>query len=285
MRYPDCAALARAGARLCLGALLAISSAQAAPLSAELARNAALPRAPLLNPELFERPARLREVRLAPDGAHLAWVEEVDGKAELHVTPLAGGPARPLATLDPQDRVHWSRDGAVLFVAQQDAVAAIGVRDGAGGRIAMLDKEGQQRFAGVDPSMPRHALLEENDTARGSTRLVRIGADGARSILYEGPGSVAAPCSSRTARPPSCAARTAISRSGSCSGAARTGSKPRAAGRCAPASRWRCRRTAAGCSCAPCTPMTAKRWSRCRSPRERAAWSIPIRTSWRTWSA
>ncbi|CAN7230941.1 S9 family peptidase [Massilia sp. LjRoot122] len=193
MRYPDCAALARAGARLCLGALLAISSAQAAPLSAELARNAALPRAPLLNPELFERPARLREVRLAPDGAHLAWVEEVDGKAELHVTPLAGGPARPLATLDPQDRVHWSRDGAVLFVAQQDAVAAIGVRDGAGGRIAMLDKEGQQRFAGVDPSMPRHALLEENDTARGSTRLVRIGADGARSILYEGPGSVAAP--------------------------------------------------------------------------------------------
>lgn len=192
MRHPVRAALARAGARLCLGALLAISCAHAAPLSGELARNAALPRAPLLDPKLFDLPERLRDVRLAPDGAHLAWVEDVDGKAELHVTPLAGGPARPLASLEPQDRVHWSRDGTVLFVAQEGGVAAIGVRDGAGGRIAMLDKEGNQRFAGIDRSMPRHALIEENDPARRRTRLVRVKADGARSILYDGAGAITA---------------------------------------------------------------------------------------------
>lgn len=192
MGHPVRAVLAQAGARLCLAALLAISWAHAAPLSGELARNAALPRAPLLDPALFDRPERLRDVRLSPDGAQLAWVEEVDGKAELHVAPLAGGPARPLASLDPQDRVHWSRDGTVLFVAQEGGVAAIGVRDGAGGRIAMLDKEGRQRFAGVDRSMPRHALIEEHDPVRHRTRLVRIGADGARGILYEGAGAITA---------------------------------------------------------------------------------------------
>lgn len=188
MRHPVCAALARAGARLCLGALLAVSCVHAAPLSEVLARNAALPRAALLDPALFERQERLREVRLAPDGAHLAWVEEADGKAELSVMPLAGGPARPLATLEPQDRVHWSRDGAVLFLVQENGLAAIGVGDGAGGRIAMFARDGSQRFAGIDPAMPRHALVEESGT-RG-TRLVRIGADGARSIALEGLGSV-----------------------------------------------------------------------------------------------
>ncbi|RZA27303.1 MAG: S9 family peptidase, partial [Lysobacteraceae bacterium] len=194
MRHPYRTVLARAAARLC-AALLAISCADAAPLSAELARNALLSRAPLLDPALFDRPERLREVRLAPDGAHLAWVEEVDGKAELSVMPLAGGPARPLAALEPKDRVHWSRDGTVLFVAQEGGVAAIGVRDGAGGRIAMFDKDGRQRFAGVDHAMPRHALIEEHDAAAHTSRLVRIGADGARTLLYAGPGKLGAPLS------------------------------------------------------------------------------------------
>ncbi len=194
MRHPIRAALARAGARLYAAALLVLSCvhpAQASTtLAPQLARHAALPRAPLLAPELFDRPERLREVRLAPDGKHLAWVEEVDGKAELFVMPVEGGAPRPLAALEPQDRVHWSHNGTVLFLAQEGGVAAIGMRDGAGGRIAMFAKEGGQRFAGIDPAMPRHALVEENDLKTGRTRLVRLGADGMRSVLYDGPGTV-----------------------------------------------------------------------------------------------
>lgn len=205
MRHPVRAALARAGARLCLAALLITSCAPAvshsAPLSDALARNGALPRAPLLDPAVFDRPERLRDVRLSPDGAHLAWVEETDGKAELHVTPLAGGPSRPLASLEPQDQVHWSRDGTVLFIAQESGVAAIGVRDGAGGRIAMLDEDKGQRFAGVDRSMPRHVLIEENDPVKRRTRLVRVKADGARSILAEGAGAITAHLSRQDSTP------------------------------------------------------------------------------------
>lgn len=194
MRHPGRATVARLGAALLLG-LCAHAASAVDSLSGVLARNAALPRAPLLDPTLFDRPERLRDVRLAPDGAHLAWVDEVDGKAELYVMPLAGGPPRPLAALEPKDRVHWSRDGSVLFLAQEGGIAAIGVRDGAGGRIAMFDKEGRQRFAGIDRAMPRHALIEEHDTAAHTSRLVRIGADGARSLLYAGPGKLGAPLS------------------------------------------------------------------------------------------
>lgn len=202
MRHPVRATPARAGARLCaaLPALVCtllwpLACAHAAPLSSELARNAAMPRAPLLDPSLFDRPERLREVRLAPDGSQLAWVEDSDGKPTLYVKPLAGGVARSLTALEPNDRgaparVHWSRDGTVLFLAQEGGVAAIGVRDGASGLIAMFGKDGNARFAGIDRAMPQHVLIEENDVFKRTTRLVRIGADGARSVLYDGRGTV-----------------------------------------------------------------------------------------------
>ena len=192
MPYLDCAATARAGARLFLCALLAASSVQAAPLADALARNAALPKAPLLAPALFDAPERLRDVRLSPDGFHLAWLEEADGKAELSVMPVAGGPARPLLTLDPQDRIGWSRDGSVLFVSQAGGVAAIGVRDGAGGRIAAFPKDGSERFMGIDRARPRHAVIQREIAGSGKTRLISLAADGAQSVLYDGPGSVTA---------------------------------------------------------------------------------------------
>lgn len=196
MRHLDCAALARAGARLSAGVLLAASCAHAAPpaapLATSLARNAALPRAPLLAPDLFDQPVRVRDVRLSPDGAHLAWVEEAEGKAELYAMPAAGGAARPLVSLEPDDRVQWSRDGTVLFVSQSGGLAAIGVRDGAGGRIAAFAKDKSERIAGIDRTRPRHAIVLRDDAARRASRLVSVAADGAQTVLYDGPGMVGA---------------------------------------------------------------------------------------------
>jgi dipeptidyl aminopeptidase/acylaminoacyl peptidase len=189
MRYFPCAAMARAGARL-LALLLPLACAQAEPLSALLARNAMLPRAPLLAPDAFDQPERLHGVRLSPDGAHLSYVEDANGNTELRVLPVAGGAARPLMALDPQDRVHWSRDGTVLFVEGSKGVAAIAIRDGGGGRIALFGSDGLQRFAGIDPSMPRAALVQETDQTRRHARLLRITADGVRTTLYDGPGPV-----------------------------------------------------------------------------------------------
>lgn len=203
MQHLSCAAMARAGARRYLGALAATvlsltlvsSCAHGAPLPELLARNAALPRAPLLAPDAFDRPERLRDVRLSPDGAHIAFIEEVRGNAELRVLPLGGGAPRFLIPIETGERAHWARDGQVLFVEQAGGLATVGIRDGAGagGRIAAFAKEGKDatlRFAGVDRSMPRAGIIEQFDAARRTTRLARIGADGIRTVLYDGPGAV-----------------------------------------------------------------------------------------------
>lgn len=198
MREVDGAAMARACACLLLATGVVFTSngalAAAAPfpqLAPQLARAAALPRAPMLAPAMFDLPERLRDVRLSPDGTRLAWVEQVDGKAELQVGAVAGGAPRPLAALEPDDRVYWSRDSTVLFVVQAGGVTALGVRDGAGGRIAAFGKDARQRFSGIDRAMPRHVIVQENDAQGGSARIVSIGADGMRSLLHAGPGTLA----------------------------------------------------------------------------------------------
>lgn len=190
MRYSD-------GAAFLLLALLLLAQpsalGQAAELAAELARRAALPRAPLLPPEAFAGASAPRELELAPDGAHLAYVAGERGKALVYVQPLDGGPVRRLMRLEAEARLYWSTDGTLLFVEQQDGLAAVAVRDGANARLAVFDKENGNavtRFAGVDPGRPRHAVVHEYDRVRRSSRLLRIGADGVRQLLYQGPGPV-----------------------------------------------------------------------------------------------
>lgn len=192
------ARLALAFARPLAAALLLLTCPQAgagqgaAPLAAELARNAALPRAPLLPLAAFDRQGELREVRLAPDGSQLAYILETRGIAQLYAQPVAGGPARRLMGLGQEARIHWSVDASLLFVEQRDGLAAVSVRDGATARIAVFgaDRARSEQLAGIDPSRPRHAIVREDDTARRNSRLLRIGADGSREILYDGPGMV-----------------------------------------------------------------------------------------------
>lgn len=198
------AALARAPARPFVAALLLILALQAPPSSArpegslagQVARNAQLPRAPLLPLDAFDSPGGVRKVRLAPDGAYLAYIVDAGGNAQLYAQPLPAGPARRLIGLEDGARIHWSQDGSLLFVEQQRSLAAVAVRDGASARIAVFDADKARRsghnecFAGVDPSRPSHAIVREDDIVRRRSRLLRVGADGAREVLYDGPGMV-----------------------------------------------------------------------------------------------
>ncbi|MEW6760238.1 MAG: prolyl oligopeptidase family serine peptidase [Pseudomonadota bacterium] len=184
-------------AALALLLLLPPAAGAAAPnsqLAAELVRNAALPRAPLLPLEAFDREGEIREVRLAPDGAYLAYIVESRGIAYLYAQPVANGPARRLLGLETGARIHWSGDGSLLFVEQKDGLSAVAPKDGASARLAVFEKapgsSRSQEFAGIDPSRPRHAIVREDDPARGNSRLLRIGPDGAREVLYDGPGMV-----------------------------------------------------------------------------------------------
>ena len=151
-----------------------------------IAHNRALPVAPQLTEEALGRRSRLREVKLSPDGAWIAFFE-AEGKTfslKLQSTTVPGK-RQLLAGLGRAD-LHWSRDGQALFVDSGDGVSVVRVADGSSTRIATFDAAKGEQLLAVDQRRPQSVLVDEFDRAAGSYRLSRLGADGKRELLYEG---------------------------------------------------------------------------------------------------
>ena len=160
---------------------------EATSLRQVAARNEALAPAPHIGDEEFSRRARLRDVKLSPDGAWLAWVE-IDGQAQhLNLMDTRTQARKRLLTFSGRQEAHWASDSGALFIDSGDGLAVMPLADGAGIRIAAFDRKLAQQFVAVDPVRPRAALAEEFDRSANAWRLLRIGADGNRETLYEGP--------------------------------------------------------------------------------------------------
>ena len=171
-------------------ALLALSCiAQAATspsLKETLARSKAAPAAPLLKEEDFSRRSRVRDVKLSPDGAWAAFQESEGQAASLNVIDTVTQEKRTLLpTMARGAEVHWTPDSGMLFIDSGDAVSVLSLKDGASSRVAALDRRLGQVFLMMDAS-GRSALVEENDRAARQYRLVRVGADGSRTVIFEG---------------------------------------------------------------------------------------------------
>ena len=165
--------------------LVAAACAAAPSFKAALAASARLAPAPLLAPDDFSRPQRLRQVRLAPDGSRLAYLEAEGDAAGLFVLDGATRRARRLLGVGLDTALHWSADGTQLFAVSETGVSALDLRDGSSRRVSALGAERMRRFAGVDPALPRHLLLREQDPATQRYRLLRVGLDGAAQLLHE----------------------------------------------------------------------------------------------------
>jgi dipeptidyl aminopeptidase/acylaminoacyl peptidase len=177
----------------CIALLVLVSAAQAAPASLETrslkqiaARNLALPAAPRIGDDDFSRRSRLREVKLSPDGAWVAYLESTDKGASLKLMNVVTQEKRQLLADLGRAQLHWSADGQALFVDSGDALSLVQVKDGASVRIAAFERKLQQQFVRVDTSRPQSALVEDYDELAKRHRIARIGADGAREVLYEG---------------------------------------------------------------------------------------------------
>ena len=169
------------------------AGAQAAPASLETrslkqiaARNLALPAAPRIKDDDFSRRSRLREVKLSPDGVWIAYLESGEKNAVLKLLNVATQEKRQLLAELGRIQLHWSTDSRALFLDTGEALSLLQIKDATSARIAAFDRKLQQRFVSVDPSRPQHALVDEFDGAAPRYRLSRIGADGAREVLYEG---------------------------------------------------------------------------------------------------
>ncbi|HEY5801471.1 MAG TPA: hypothetical protein VIT92_14705, partial [Burkholderiaceae bacterium] len=177
--------------RFALLAFCMAASAHAADdakaLRAAVARNAALPPAPLLASDDFSRRSALREVRLSPDGASIAYVALEGQSASLMLVTTATGEKRKLGAAPNRVQLHWSTDGTVLFLETADGLGAVRPADGAMSKIAAFDSKLGEEMVKVDAARPQHVLVERYDAAAKQYQLARVAADGAREVLYTGP--------------------------------------------------------------------------------------------------
>jgi dipeptidyl aminopeptidase/acylaminoacyl peptidase len=161
-------------------------ASETAALKQVLAHSRALPAAPQLTEEALGRRSRLREVKLSPDGASLAWLEQ-DGKTfNLKLQRIGQAEKKQLLAALGRVEIHWSRDGQVLFIDSGDGLSALQLKDGASAKIAAFDPARRQQFLMVEPRRPHSALVDEYDRAASAYRLSRLDADGKREVLYEG---------------------------------------------------------------------------------------------------
>jgi dipeptidyl aminopeptidase/acylaminoacyl peptidase len=179
------------GASLVL--LVFVTAAHAATASLETralkqiaARNQALPAAPRIGDDDFSRRSRLREVKMSPDGAWIAYLEATDKSASLKLMNVATQEKKQLLADLGRAQLHWSADGQALFIDTGDGVSLLHIKDGASSKIAAFDRKLQQQFVRVDASRPQSALVEEYDSDAKRQRISRIGADGTREVLYAG---------------------------------------------------------------------------------------------------
>jgi dipeptidyl aminopeptidase/acylaminoacyl peptidase len=155
-----------------------------ASLKAVLAEVQAMPLAPALSEEDLSRRSRLRDVKLSPDGRFVAYLDLDGPSASLFLLDVESGARRKLAGGLGRGEVQWS-DNDSLFLDSGDALSAMSLKDAGLHPVVAFDRKRGQRFLGVD--LPRHAALtEEFDRAEQRYRLLRVDADGKRTLLYEG---------------------------------------------------------------------------------------------------
>jgi dipeptidyl aminopeptidase/acylaminoacyl peptidase len=181
------AAFALAFSAACLPAHAAPASPQPTSLAALAAASRALPQAHPLADDDFSRRSPVREVKLSPDGAAIAFIETGSGgNASVQLLDLRTGHKRQLLAQVGRAALEWSTDSRLLFVDSGDALATLSPQDGASTRIASFDAKARQQFVAVDSRRPQAGLADEFDAAAGTYRLHRIDSDGKRELLYEG---------------------------------------------------------------------------------------------------
>jgi dienelactone hydrolase len=173
---------------------LALAQALAAPgavtatltLAPLLARNAALPPAPRIPSDAFERRSRLHAVRLSPDGTLVAYLDGDGAKASLHVLDTRTQVARRLLALPGQAALFWSGDSGTLFLAMPDGISAVSLADGSSYKLAAFDGRAEHRLFPADAGHARHVLMATYTAASGAYRLERMDTQGQRELLYQG---------------------------------------------------------------------------------------------------
>lgn len=157
-------------------------------LRAYVASERARPVAPTLPRSTFLQRGAVTAIRLAPDGAHVAWLQERGDQRELWVRATAGGPPQRRLSNTPAQALDWSRDGRWLLLRSARDVQAMAMPGTRSGRITTLGGGTGTAMLEVDPSQAAAVLVIEREgtvAAPGTWRLLRVDMRGHRSEVWK----------------------------------------------------------------------------------------------------
>jgi len=143
---------------------------------------------PLSRGVLLQR-GSITDIRLSPDGRHVAWLRERGEQRELWLRTIATAAPRRVLADTPARSLDWSRDGRWLLLRSPRDLQAVAVRgQGGTGRITMFDGTAALTMLDTDASQAAAVLLVEREgpaVAPKRWRLLRVDMRGQRTVLWQ----------------------------------------------------------------------------------------------------
>jgi dipeptidyl aminopeptidase/acylaminoacyl peptidase len=136
----------------------------------------------------FLQPEVLPQVLMSPDGAHIAYLQQLGGHGSVWVMGANGEAARALLTQSDATQLYWSSDSQWLFAQSSTRLLALSVSGAEGsGLMASLPPGARTEVFAADPVQPALLLIERpSGTGQaGMHQLWRIDRLGQRTLLYQ----------------------------------------------------------------------------------------------------
>ena len=144
---------------------------------------------PLISRKTFIRRSQIREVRLSPDGKHLAY-QVAHGKIQqLWMLDIDSGNSRQLFSSKSMEALRWSHDGQYIFTQSKQGISVAPLALNASPAfIVNLERDKEQYGYGVDSTHPHGYIVSLRSDDKKSHAIVRVLPDGTRERLYESAG-------------------------------------------------------------------------------------------------
>lgn len=141
--------------------------------------------APPLPRSFFSRRAELRDIALSPNGKLVAYIFETGDAKQVRLYDLAKSTYQTLFTSRILRSIHWSTDGAHLFMETDQGIARVSLaaRDRPS-HVINLDRKIEEKFFGIDPTHPNAFLVARRIERDQPPVLTRVFADGQTEELY-----------------------------------------------------------------------------------------------------
>lgn len=159
---------------LLFGGMPATASAgpdRSSPLREAVTAETRRPAAPRLPRDSFLTPSNLADVALSPDGRRVAFLRRHKADRSLWLLGTAGGAPRMLVRHSEAVRLHWSADGAWLFLESPRQLFAMSIDSRPGsGVMTLFGGRQSRRLLGADPIAPAAILVTEEVRRAGASR-------------------------------------------------------------------------------------------------------------------